>query len=302
MSALLRVEALEATRAGVKALDGVSFTVRPGEVVCVVGPAGSGKTTLVECLAGEREPDAGQIEYTGRRDGLAAVLQDDCPPGRAKVGKVIALFAGLYGTRGLSSHLIELLALGPLLTRRFASLTDSERRRAQLALALAGNPELVVLDEPTAGLRDGGGRRVERVIDEMRTGYGSACLTMDDLAQAERLADRVVLLRRGTVLAQAEPQRLVRLLGADWALRVPPHVPVGEPPDVRVLRCAASTYLYGGREALERAGRDLPGASGPIRRTSLRDAYLVLSAEPVSAGPPALTGRLVGPRELGVSS
>ncbi|MFI6597081.1 ATP-binding cassette domain-containing protein [Nonomuraea sp. NPDC050536] len=296
MTPLLRVSDLEA---GV--LASVSFTVRRGEVVCVAGPPGSGKTTLAECVAGSREPDAGHVEPNGR---VGVSLRDDDPPARMKVGEALALFAGLYGTRGLPAHLVDLLDLGTLLGRRFGALTEGQRRRAQVALALAGNPELVVLDDPMGGLRDGSRDRIERVIAELSAGYGAVCLMLDDPAQAERLADRVVLLRAGRVLAEAEPSRLLGLLGADWVLRVPSQVRVGEPPEVQVLRGSSSTYLYGERPALERAARDLPGINGNrVRPTSLRDAYLVLSAEGRQEAardrePLTLTGRLVGPSEV----
>ncbi|SEK28874.1 ATP-binding cassette domain-containing protein [Nonomuraea pusilla] len=276
-------------------LEEVSFTVERGEIVCVVGPPGSGKTALMECLAGAAEPDAGGVEMLGRTvgpgdplpPGVAVSLGDESLPDRMKVAEVLSLFSRLYGTRGLPPRLLDLLDLEPLLPRRFKALTDGQRRRVMIALALAGNPELVLLDGPTTGLKPGSRQRIEQALGELRDGYGGVCVTLDDLAQAERLADRVVLLRRGRVLAEGSPSRLIRLLGSVFVLRVPSHMKVGRPREVRVLPYASSTYLYGSRPALEAAIQELAPLSGDriwsIRPPTLRDAYLTLAAVPEPA-------------------
>lgn len=291
MTALLRVTDLNKS----PALEEVSFTVERGEVVCVVGPPGSGKTTLMECLAGGAEPDGGHIEILGttavpggrRPPGLAVSLRDERVPERMKVAEAVSLFSRLYGTRGLPARLIDLLDLEPLLPKRFKTLTEGQRRRATIGLALVGNPELVLLDEPTSGLNPGSRQRIEQTIAELRAGYGGVCVTLDDLTQAEKLADRVVLLRDGRVLAEGSPSRLIQLLGSAYVLRVPPHMRVDRLRDVRVLPCANSTYLYGSRQALEEAIQELSPLSGDriwsIRRPTLRDAYLTLSAVPEPA-------------------
>ncbi|QFY07586.1 ATP-binding cassette domain-containing protein [Nonomuraea phyllanthi] len=276
-------------------LEEVSFTVERGEVVCVVGPPGNGGTTLMECLVGAAEPDAGHVEMLGvtvgpgdrRPPGLAAALRGESVPERMKVGEALRLFSRLYGTRGLPRRMVDLLDLEPLLSRRFARLTDGQRRRAMLGLALVGNPELVLLDDPAAGLREGSRGRIEQAIGELRAGYGGVCVVLSDLAQAERLADRVVLLRAGRVLAEGTPSRLVRLLGSTYVMGVPPHLRVDRLQGVRVLPCGAATYLYGSREALENAIQELSPMSGDrvwsIRPPTLRDAYLTLSAVPEPA-------------------
>ncbi|WP_433440835.1 ATP-binding cassette domain-containing protein [Nonomuraea sp. CA-141351] len=276
-------------------LEEVSFTVERGEVVCVVGPPGNGGATLMDCLVGADEPDAGHIEMLGvtvgpgdrRPPGLAAAPRGETLPDRMKVSEALRLFSRLYGTRGLPGRFIDLLDLEPLLSKRFGRLTDGQRRRAMIGLALAGNPELVLLDDPTAGLRDGSRRRIEQAIGELRAGYGGVCVVLDDLAQAERLADRVILLRAGRVLAEGAPSRLVQLLGSTFVMGVPPHLRVDRLHDVRVLPCAAATYLYGSRQALEAAIQELSPMSGDrvwsIRPPTLRDAYLTLSAVPEPA-------------------
>ncbi|MEV1004615.1 ABC transporter ATP-binding protein [Nonomuraea sp. NPDC050202] len=291
MTALLNVTDLSLS----PALEEVSFTVERGEVVCVVGPPGDGAGKLMECLAGEAEPDAGQIEMLGatvgpgdrRPAGMGAALRGERLPDRMRVGDAVRLFSRLYGTRGLSGRLTDLLDLEPLLTKRFGVLSDGQRRLVMIGLALVGNPELVLLDDPTAGLKEGGRNRVEHVIDELRSGYGGVCVLLDDLAQAERLADRVVLLRDGRVLAEGSPSRLIGLLGSVHVLSVPPHLRVDRLSEVRVLPCAAATYLYGSRPALEAAVQELAPMSGDrvwlIRRPTLRDAYLTLSAVPEPA-------------------
>ncbi|MFI6740611.1 ATP-binding cassette domain-containing protein [Nonomuraea sp. NPDC050451] len=277
------------------ALEEVSFTVERGEVVCVVGPPDSGGATLLQCLVGGEEPDAGHIEMLGvtvghgdrRPPGLAAALRGESLPARMKVAEAVRLLSRLHGTRGLPGRLVDLLDLEPLLPRRFGRLTDGQRRRAMIGLALVGNPELVLLDAPTAGLREGSRQRVERAIAELRAGYGGVCVVLDDLAQAERLADRVILLRAGRVLAEGTPARLVQLLGSTFVMGVPPHLRVDGLRDVRVLPCAAATYLYGSRPALEAAVQELSPMSGDrvwsIRPPTLRDAYLTLSAVPEPA-------------------
>ncbi|HLI15821.1 MAG TPA: ABC transporter ATP-binding protein [Acidimicrobiales bacterium] len=196
------------------AVDRVSFVVDPGEVVALLGRNGAGKTTTVETLEGYRRPDEGRVRVLG----LDPVAHHDALVGRIGVmlqggglypmmppERAIRLFAAYYEHPRDPAELVELLGLAEVARTPAKRLSGGERQRLSLALALVGRPEVVFLDEPTAGVDPSGRLVIRRVVADLRAEGAAVLLTTHELAEAERIADRVVILERGRVVASGAP-------------------------------------------------------------------------------------------------
>lgn len=192
-----------------RAVDGVSFAVAPGEVVVLLGPNGAGKTSTVETLEGYRRPTAGTVRVLGadpsdqtalgRRAGI--MLQDGGVYPSMRAGEAVALFCAYYGRRSAAATLLDRVGLTDRARTTWRQLSGGERQRLSLALALAGEPEVVFLDEPTAGVDLAGRRIVRGVVRELADRGVAMLLTTHELGEAERLADRLVILDDGRVVA-----------------------------------------------------------------------------------------------------
>jgi len=161
MEPVIEVSALRKVYAGVAAVDGVSLSVGRGEVFGVLGPNGAGKTTTVECVAGLRRPDGGSVRVLGldpARDPAAVrarvgvQLQQAALPDRMRVGEAMSVFATAYGRHHMVDRLLDEWGLAAKRRSSFATLSGGQRQRLFIALALLGDPEIVVLDELTTGL------------------------------------------------------------------------------------------------------------------------------------------------------
>ena len=200
-----------------KALDGVDLEVHGGEVVAVLGPNGAGKTTAVGLLLGTLRPTCGRVSVFGRdpaqRRHLARVgsmLQISGVPSTLRVQEHVELFRSYYAKPLAFEDVIAAAGLGGLERRLYGKLSGGQKQRLHLALALCGNPDLLFLDEPTTGLDVESKRalmgEIRSIIDAGRT----VVLTTHDVEDADALADRIVLLHRGTVIAAGTPDEIKR--------------------------------------------------------------------------------------------
>jgi ABC-2 type transport system ATP-binding protein len=198
-------------------LDGVSFAVPRGSLVALLGPNGAGKTTTVEILEGYRRADGGRVRVLGldpARDGRALrpkvglMLQSGGLAPLATVGELVSLFARYFANPVEPAALIAQVGLDDVAGSRVRTLSGGERQRLSLALALVGRPELLVLDEPTAGMDPEAKRATRELIAGLRGGGATILLTTHELADVERLADRVLVLDRGRIVADAAPGEL----------------------------------------------------------------------------------------------
>jgi ABC-2 type transport system ATP-binding protein len=199
----------------VTAVDRLSLQIRSGETVALLGPNGAGKTTTVELLLGLREPDQGQVRVFGGPPAAAvaagrigAMLQDAGLPQGAKVAELIGLLCGLYRQPLSLKEALRAGDLNDVADRQVQRLSGGQRQRVRLALALAGNPELLVLDEPTAALdveaRRGFWDRVRRYVAAGRT----VLFATHRLEEADAVADRVLVISGGRLLADGTPEQV----------------------------------------------------------------------------------------------
>ena len=207
------------------AVDGVSFVARHSEVLCILGPNGAGKTSTVECVEGYRRPASGTIRVLGLdpvadHRALAArigvMLQRGGVYPMLGPARALHLFASYYDDPEDPEALLDVVRLRGVARTPWRHLSGGEQARLSLALALVGRPEVLVLDEPTAGVDPEGRVAVREVIAGLRDRGACVILTTHELAEAERVADRVLMLSAGTVAAQGSPGSLT---GAPEAVR-----------------------------------------------------------------------------------
>jgi len=201
---------------GFTAVDGISFEARPGEVFGLLGPNGAGKTTTLECLEGIRFPDGGSLRVLGidparegrrLRDVLGVQLQASGLPGDMLVEESMRFFCA-YHRAEPRYDLIDRLGLGEKRRIPFRQLSTGQQRRLALALAVAHKPRVVILDEPTAGLDVATRAELHALIGELRQQGTTVLLATHDMAEAEKLADRVAILLRGKIVALGTPREL----------------------------------------------------------------------------------------------
>jgi ABC-2 type transport system ATP-binding protein len=206
------------------AVDGVSFHADAGEVVALLGPNGAGKTTTVETMEGYRSPDDGAVRVLGLdpvadHDALVARM-GVMPQGAGaypglRVGEAARLFASYYpGRADDPDRLLDVLGLRSKAKSTWRSLSGGEQQRLSLALAVIGRPEVAFLDEPTSGVDLAGRQVIRGVIESLRARGVAVVLTTHELAEAEKVADRVVIIDDGRVVAEGTPASL-RSAGGD---------------------------------------------------------------------------------------
>jgi len=198
-------------------LDGVSLAVHPGELVALLGPNGAGKTTAVEILEGYRSADGGVVRVLGqdpRRGGSALkarmglMLQGGGLDPRSTPRDVLRLYSRFHDGAREPDALLATVGLAAVARSRVRRLSGGERQRLALALALVGEPEVLLLDEPTAGMDPEARRATRSLISGLRAAGRAILLTTHDLGDVERLADRVVILHLGRIVAGGTPAEL----------------------------------------------------------------------------------------------
>jgi ABC-2 type transport system ATP-binding protein len=203
----------------VVAVDGISFTVRRGEIFGIVGPNGAGKSTTVECLAGLRAKDGGTVSVLGLdplRDGrklrerIGVQLQEAALPDDIRVWEALDLYASFYRSSADWEMLLEQWGLAQKRGTRFENLSGGQKQRLFIALALVNEPELVFLDEITSGLDPQARRLTWDLVREIRARGATVLLVTHSMEEAEKLCDRVAIIDEGRVVALDSPEVLVR--------------------------------------------------------------------------------------------
>lgn len=210
---------------GAKAvLNGVSLTVNSGEVLAILGPNGAGKTTLISALLGLTALDNGQVSLFNQpqqgskrtaalRQRIGVMMQVGSASANLTVAEQCDLFASYYPGGKSVSALLDIAGLQAHANTRFGRLSGGQKQRLLFALALAGNPELLFLDEPTLGMDVQARRALWQQISALKAAGVSIVLTTHYLEEAEQLADQIAVLQHGTVVAHGSPEQLKARLG-----------------------------------------------------------------------------------------
>jgi len=198
-------------------LDGLGLTADTGAVTAVLGPNGAGKTTMIRCCTGILSPDAGRIEVLGgpagspsANDRIGLMPQATGAWSGVKPRELLGYLASLYATPLAPSTLIEALGITSFADTPYRRLSGGQQQLVNLAGAIVGRPEVVFLDEPTAGLDPHVRREVWTLIRALRDAGVAVLLTTHDMDEAEKLADHIVLLDAGRVVADGTVSELTR--------------------------------------------------------------------------------------------
>ena len=260
--ATVEVSRLEKTYRGRPAVAGLEMIAPAGAVTAMLGPNGAGKTTTVECCEGLRRPDRGTVRVLGldpRIDGrelrprVGVMLQDGGLPTTVPAGHVLRHVAAMYAEPRDVVELAERLGIDAFAATQVRRLSGGERQRLALAAAVVGRPEVAFLDEPTAGLDPQARLAVWDLVAELRADGTTIVLTTHQMAEAEELADHVVIIDNGRDVAAGSPTELI---GSAGTVRV--TLPADPPRD-------AATLARSLAEALGRGGvgpRVLPASGG----------------------------------------
>jgi len=201
----------------VEALRGVSFAVPQGEVFGLLGPNGAGKTSTVEILEGMRVPDRGMARVCGLdpeksgeefKQQIGAVLQSTALPDKLRVKEAIDMFANFYRRHANTDELLRRFQLEEKRNAFYSQLSGGQKQRLALAMALVNEPQVVFLDEPTAGLDPQVRREIYDIIEHLKKSNKTVLLTTHYIEEAERLCDRVAIVDHGKVIATGTPREL----------------------------------------------------------------------------------------------
>jgi ABC-2 type transport system ATP-binding protein len=274
----------------------VDLEIRRGEVFGLLGPNGAGKTTLVEILEGHRKRGAGEVTVLGfdpgenrreMRERIGIVLQEEGIDAVLTVREAVELYSSPYPNPRDPVECIELVGLEEKANARVETLSGGQRRRLDLALGIAGDPELLFLDEPTTGFDPSARRAAWEVIAGLRTLGKTILLTTHYMDEAQNLADRVAVIAAGRIVAEGTPDTLAgRDVGAAVvSFRVPAGVssdelplPDGAERDNGRVRFSTQTPTRDLAPLVSwAAGRDIELEGLTITRPSLEDVYLRLT-------------------------
>jgi ABC-2 type transport system ATP-binding protein len=267
-------------------LDGVGFTVGKGEVVALLGPNGAGKTTTIEILEGFRMRSAGEVTVLGVdpargdeawRARLGVVLQSWRDHGKWRIRELLAHLGSYYAAYGTDANprpwdtddLIEAVGLAASAEKKAAQLSGGQRRRLDVAIGIVGRPEVLFLDEPTAGFDPEARREFHDLVHRLADQQTSILLTTHDLDEAEKLADRILILAGGRIIADGSADALSRLITAESEVR---WTVGGE----RFVHSAENATAFV-RELFLQHGEAVEDLE--VRRASLEDTYMTLVRE-----------------------
>lgn len=213
------------------AVGGIDLAVRRGSCLALLGPNGAGKTTTIEMLVGLQTPDEGSVEVLGRdwkadaagiRAQIGVQLQETKLQEKVTVAETLRMFRSFYARGRSVDEALDIVGLREKSGARIETLSGGQHQRVALASALVGDPELLFLDEPSTGLDPQARRRVWQIVEDFKAGGGTVLLTTHYMEEAERLADEVVIVDAGRVIAEGSPQAVIGRLDAESIVELYP--------------------------------------------------------------------------------
>jgi len=235
MQPAIQVTGLHKSYDAFEAVRGIDFEVRPGEIFGLLGPNGAGKTTTVEILEGLRPRTSGDVKVLGYdpgvdvhalKDRIGVCLQSTNLPDKIKVREALDWFAAFYSRSTDSVKLLERLQLGEKRDDYYSNLSGGQKQRVALALALINEPDMVFLDEPTAGLDPQVRHEIHKLIEELRESKRSLLLTTHYIEEAERLCDRVAIIDQGKIIAMGTPREIQQQTLGQSRIEVATNLPM----------------------------------------------------------------------------
>jgi ABC-2 type transport system ATP-binding protein len=301
----IKVEGLHKSYGENEAVRGIDFEVGAGEVFGFLGPNGAGKTTTIEILEGYRSRTAGDISVLGLDPGaptrawrtrIGLVLQECELNPLLKVGETMRLYASFFPNPRPIDETLRLVGLEDRREVRVGALSGGQQRRLDVGVGIIGNPELLFLDEPTTGFDPTARRDAWNMIEGLKELGTTIVLTTHYMEEAQYLADRVVILREGRIVAQGAPATLGDQLGQETIIRfrltdglTPEQIAtaVGRRPDLSGNRATLATTdpqrdLHGLLDWADGAGVQL--ADLEVRRPSLEDVFLEVTGNGAEKG------------------
>ncbi|MEA2058160.1 MAG: ABC transporter ATP-binding protein [Actinomycetota bacterium] len=280
----------------VAALRGIDFTIDEGEVFALLGPNGAGKTTAVEILEGYRRPTSGTVSVLGfdparheraYMERIGIVLQETSVERELSVREVLDVYGGVYPKRVPTGELIELVGLEDKADARVKTLSGGQKRRLEVALGIAGDPELVFLDEPTTGFDPTARRQAWMMIENLTNLGKTILLTTHYMDEAQNLADRVAVINQGRIVAEGTPDTLGGRHTAASVIRFSvPAVGLSELPFPRTRIRSGVVEVDSDEPTRDLHGltswaldRDIELGGLTVTQPTLEDVYLELIAE-----------------------
>jgi ABC-2 type transport system ATP-binding protein len=299
---VIEVTNLHKRYGGTVAVDDVSFSVERGEIFGVLGPNGAGKTTTVECVEGLRKPDRGTVSVLGldpRRDRaelnqrVGVQLQQSELPEKMKVAEALALYSSFYREPADWPRLLDELGIAGQANTRFGKLSGGQQQRVSIALALAGNPEIAILDELTTGLDPQARRDTWQLIEQIRDRGETIVLVTHFMEEAERLCDRIAVIDAGRVAAIDTPAGLVARVDPGQRIRFRPSPALDdrllrELPEVHTVTRSGTQLTVTGTDGLLQAvtatlaRNNILAADLRVEQTSLDDAFVALTGRSIN--------------------
>jgi ABC-2 type transport system ATP-binding protein len=296
----IEVRGLTKRYGDVQAVDGVELTVAVGECVGILGPNGAGKTTTLEMIEGLREPDDGWIRVLGESPWprnpkllprIGVQLQATSFIDKLTTIEQLHAFGDLYGVpAGRAEELLEIVGLSDKANIRADKLSGGQKQRLSTACALVHRPELLFLDEPSAGLDPTARRQLWQVVDAARADGTTVILTTHYMEEAEELCDRVAIMDGGRMLAVDTPPGLVRSLDAPTRVILPPgavdETEAGSLPGVERVEVDVGALTLTTREPATVLGAlaDRSALEGlQVRSATLEDAFIAMTGRSLLA-------------------
>ncbi len=224
MNEAIKINNLKKSYGAHVVLDGLDFCVLQGEIFALLGVNGAGKTTSLECIEGLRKYDGGTIAITGK---VGIQLQSSSLPGHIKALEAVKLFAK-WNKVPLDRAMLDVLGIHDFARKQYYQLSTGQKRRLHLALALTRNPDILFLDEPTAGLDVEGRLSLHEQIRQLKAAGKTIILTSHDMTEVENLCDRIAILSGGRIAFIGTVEQLGKTVGKHYNITIQTETGTGK--------------------------------------------------------------------------